>query len=913
MNGKLFLAGLLGLVLAFASVASAATILFPTGGGTGWGNLQQYSVLLGNGTAPIATTSPSTSGFVLTSNGPSAFPTFQAVSVSSPFPFTVFPNYNATTSVIGFFNGLFSNSTTTINGSFRLPGLTSGTLNTDANGLVYKTATSTPTVTAPITYSGTLGQFISGVSGAFGCTNASSGVTGCLTGTDWNTFNAKENALTFNYPLTRSTNTISFAGLSTSSPWTGSGVAYRTSDNTIGTTATGTATFTSPLSGGPFTVIGTGGAVTCPTCSTATFGYPFTPTANFNTTMSATSTPLWTRLGIYASSTSVIASTTFNGATGNVGIGLSNPLALLVVSKQATVQAPISGSIAQFVGQDGNPLRITFNTNNGANTSGTAVMFTNTGGTAATPSATIANAVLGSLNFRGYGASALSAGSTGLMTAKNESASAFTDTSMPTAITFDTTAVNSVTATEKLRITGSGTVGIGTTSPVSTLGINGSLYANNKGAFGYSVIGDSQACSNCGNPSTAQDTLVVGTSTVGATSARGILLTVISNGTGGNLAQGLNSFVAAGALTGNLTVTTNGGALRNRYLSVNSSTGYNVAMSSAQSAGGAVSGTLASSTDVVAFNAENPIITTGNLMTSYYGLDVQGGTVVGTLTNHYGVYVNDLVSGTNRYGVYQAGASDLNYFAGNVGIGNTTPIFPLTIASTTAPQLGLTDSNAGTNLKNWYLQSSGGRLLIGTTTDSGATTTPAALQIKPSTTGTALGVATSSPWRTLSVTGTVGFDGLTSSTAGFAVCIISASKEIVNAGNTACNTSSAKTKHDVESLTTTDAVSEILKLRPIAFTYNESGERRVGFIAEEVNKIDPRLVDLAQEDTNFPNASGTIYKGDPISVEYGNITALLVKAMQGVLSRLSGDEKKIDAMQQQIDTLNARLDSLEAK
>ncbi len=55
-------------LIGFAVNARAATILFPTGGGTGWGNLEQYSVLLGNGTGKIATTSPSTSGYVLTSN-----------------------------------------------------------------------------------------------------------------------------------------------------------------------------------------------------------------------------------------------------------------------------------------------------------------------------------------------------------------------------------------------------------------------------------------------------------------------------------------------------------------------------------------------------------------------------------------------------------------------------------------------------------------------------------------------------------------------------------------------------------------------------------------------------------------------------------------------------------------------------
>lgn len=76
----------------------------------------------------------------------------------------------------------------------------SSLVNLTSNGAIYTAGgggtlnvigTSTPTVTAPITYSGTLGQFLGGASGAFSCTNASSGVTGCLTGTDWNTFNGK--------------------------------------------------------------------------------------------------------------------------------------------------------------------------------------------------------------------------------------------------------------------------------------------------------------------------------------------------------------------------------------------------------------------------------------------------------------------------------------------------------------------------------------------------------------------------------------------------------------------------------------------------------------------------------------------------------------------------------------------------
>lgn len=69
--------------------------------------------------------------------------------------------------------------------------LGAGTINSSASNVLYATATSTPTVTAPITYSGTLGQFVSGISGTFGCAVASGSQAGCLSSTDWTTFNNK--------------------------------------------------------------------------------------------------------------------------------------------------------------------------------------------------------------------------------------------------------------------------------------------------------------------------------------------------------------------------------------------------------------------------------------------------------------------------------------------------------------------------------------------------------------------------------------------------------------------------------------------------------------------------------------------------------------------------------------------------
>ncbi|MBY0385223.1 hypothetical protein K2X05_08705, partial [bacterium] len=61
----------------------------------------------------------------------------------------------------------------------------------------------------------------------------------------------------------------------------------------------------------------------------------------------------------------------------------------------------------------------------------------------------------------------------------------------------------------------------------------------------------------------------------------------------------------------------------------------------------------------------------GGTITSAYAIRAQI-TGAGTKTNSYGLHI-DALTGTNRWGVYQNGSADNNYFAGNVGIGTTTP------------------------------------------------------------------------------------------------------------------------------------------------------------------------------------------------------------------------------------------------
>lgn len=68
---------LLGSALLISQAQAATTILQVTGGGTGWGAIKAHTVILGNDTSQLSTTSPSTAGFVLTSNGVNSDPTFQ--------------------------------------------------------------------------------------------------------------------------------------------------------------------------------------------------------------------------------------------------------------------------------------------------------------------------------------------------------------------------------------------------------------------------------------------------------------------------------------------------------------------------------------------------------------------------------------------------------------------------------------------------------------------------------------------------------------------------------------------------------------------------------------------------------------------------------------------------------------------
>lgn len=145
------------------------------------------------------------------------------------------------------------------------------------------------------------------------------------------------------------------------------------------------------------------------------------------------------------------------------------------------------------------------------------------------------------------------------------------------------------------------------------------------------------------------------------------------------------------------------------------------------------------------------------------------------------------------------------------------------------------------------------------------------------------GIGSTTPWKTLSVVGTVAINGLTAAGAtADAVCINSTTKEIlVNTGAATCTVSSEKYKHNIRDLS--EAMSKINLFRPVSFIYNETNKASVGLIAEEVEKVDDRLI-FREED------------GSPRGVNYEEIVAYLVKGMQE-------QDKKIKLLEEEINNL----------
>jgi len=266
----------------------------------------------------------------------------------------------------------------------------------------------------------------------------------------------------------------------------------------------------------------------------------------------------------------------------------------------------------------------------------------------------------------------------------------------------------------------------------------------------------------------------------------------------------------------------------------------------------------------------HPEVIAGSV-TNLYGVSIDTPTVSGTVTNAYAFWVGDQSGiATNPYyswfdsrgvrrikedntfnGVGQAIEALYNpqftkYTAG-------TPNYERLILgewNSNIAEIGTENGGTGSARALAFITASSTRMTIGATG--------------------LVGVATTTPWRQLSVTGTVGFDGLTGSTGAGSLCL-SASKEVVyNSGSDNCLASLRALKHGIQNLDL-DATTTVTKLQPVSFIYNDdtSSTTRYGFIAEDTAAVDSHLATYDQ-------------RGKLSGVDDRALLAIIVSAIQQI-------------------------------
>ena len=121
---------------------------------------------------------------------------------------------------------------------------------------------------------------------------------------------------------------------------------------------------------------------------------------------------------------------------------------------------------------------------------------------------------------------------------------------------------------------------------------------------------------------------------------------------------------------------------------------------------------------------------------------------------------------------------------------------------------------------------------------------------------------------------------------------------IDNTGKISNSTSDIKFKHNIQPIVY--GLKEVLQLNPVSFEWTEESRRgpgtQIGFIAQEVEKIVPELVHYGGNETDS-------YK----SLEYGNITSLLTKAIQEQQVIIENLRSSFTVMKTEYDSIIAEL------
>jgi hypothetical protein len=229
-------------------------------------------------------------------------------------------------------------------------------------------------------------------------------------------------------------------------------------------------------------------------------------------------------------------------------------------------------------------------------------------------------------------------------------------------------------------------------------------------------------------------------------------------------------------------------------------------------------------TNMYHFSAYQDTLGAGSTVTNQFGFAVDA-TLTGA-TNNFGFYSN-IASGSNRWNFYANGTAN-NYFAGNVGIADT---------GLTNVRFRVKGSGTGSADYTIYGENSAATLLFYVRNDGVFNT----------------GLAANSPYNL--------------TTASAANCFINSDGALYR------STSSLRYKSNVANAA--HGLADVLKLRSVTYKGKNDGDKTFGgLIAEEVH--DAGLTEFVAYDK----------EGRPDALHYGNMVALLVKAVQELKAEL---------------------------